>query len=342
MKVSGVSFSVNRKLSRCEQQYSYDKEEKLRKKIKSVGLFRGDLGHQLVEAHYTKGGPGWEAKYEELVKTRWDTLFGEEREEIYGVDFMTDLQELMKHYADHWGNMDENWSVLHVEKEFDLMTKQGWPVRWKADLVVEEIIKASSTRRIKGHERKKIILVEHKFKKAIPSSEERILEPQVHSYAWLLNKVGIPVESIVWDYIRTESVPRPAILKNGSLSVRKMNTDQRGYIRSLREANLYPQSAEDLAGLENTLKRMPETLSLERVRNSVNLKMGENFVRDWVERGRRAEQIERPLRSWNRNCKFDCDFYLLCQCDMRGDTDRNFVILKNYESKPEREKEELK
>lgn len=341
LKVSGVSFSSNNKLSRCEQQYAYNYEEKLQLKRKKVGLFRGDLGHQLVEAHYTRPGPGWEAKFDELKSERWDKLFDEEKED-YGMDFMESLHDLMEHYADHWASWDADWKVLDVEKDFEIMTKNGWPIRWKADLLIEETIKASTARRIKGHEATRNILVEHKFKKAIPTSEERILQPQVHSYAWLLGKKGIVVDSILWDYIRTEPVPRPKINKDGSLSIRQINTDQRGYLKSLREAGITPQTEEDTIGLDNKLKTLPETLSLERVANSVNLRMGERFVRDWVERARRAESIKRPLRSWNRNCKFDCDFYLLCQADMRGDTDRNLIIIKNYEKKPDRIKEELK
>lgn len=339
MIVKGVSFSSDRKLARCEQQYSYNYEEKLQLKRKKVGLFRGDLGHQLVEAHYTRPGPGWRAKFQELVDSRWTPLFDEEKAD-YGIDFMQDLYELMEHYESHWAEDDANWTVLHVEKDFEIMTKIGFPIRWKADLVVEDSRRVSSIRRIKGHEQKRKILVEHKFKKAIPDSEERILQPQVHAYAFLLSKVGIHVDTILWDYVRTEPVPRPRINQDGNLSVRKINTDQRGYLQSLRDANIEATTPDELIGLQNKLDTLPETLSLERVPNSVNLKMGEQFVKDWVERARRAQSIKRPLRNWNRNCKFDCDFYLLCQADMRQDTDRNLIIMKNYE--PKKRREELK
>jgi hypothetical protein len=317
--------------------YHYVYEEKLQIKKKKVGLFRGDLGHQLVEAHYTRPGPGWRSKFDQLMTERWDPLFDEEKEE-YGLDFMQSIYELMEHYEDHWKDDDSNWSVIHVEKDFELMTKLGWPVKWRTDLVVEDSRKVSTVRRIKGHEQKRHILVEHKFKKAIPEAEERILQPQVHSYAWLLGKVGLPIDTILWDYIRTEPVPRPRINKNGALSVRKINTDQRGLWKSIREAGYSPQEIEQY--FREDLNTLPETLSLERVQNSVNLKIGEQFVKDWIERGKRAMTTTRPLRNWNRNCKFDCDFYTLCQVDMRGDTDRQFVILKNYEPKPD--KEELK
>ena len=344
MRVSGVSFSSDRKLARCEQQYSYSYEEKLQLKRKKIGLFRGDLGHQLVEAHYTRidgvSAPGWRSKFEQLVAERWTPLFDEEKED-YGMDFMDTLYELMEHYEDHWKEDDANWRVISLEHDYELMTKLGFPVRWKADLIVEDTRRVSTARRIKGHEQYKRILVEHKFKKAIPESDERILQPQVHSYAWLLSKVGFQIDTILWDYIRTEPVPRPKINKDGNLSIRQINTDQRGYLKSLKEAGIEAKTPDELQGLQNKLDTLPITLSLERVPNSVNLRMGEQFVKDWVERARRAKNTKRPLRSWNRNCKFDCDYYTLCQVDMRGDTDRSLVILKNYEKKPDR-KEELK
>jgi hypothetical protein len=345
MKVKGVSFSSDKKLARCEMQYHYHYEEKIRLKRKKIGLFRGDLGHQLVEAHYTRvngvSQPGWRSKFEELSRTRWDPLFDEEKED-YGMDFMSSLWELMEHYENHWAEDDRNWTVIHLEEAFERMTRFGWPIRWKADLIVEDTRRVSTVRRIRGHEQKKKILVEHKFNKAIPDPKERLLQPQVHSYAYLLSKIGINVDSILWDYIRTEPVPRPKVLKDGSLSDRKLNTDQRSYLKSMREAGIECQNEAENIWLQNKLDSLPETLALERVQNSVNLKLGERFVRDWVERARRAETHTRPLLNWNRNCKFDCDFYKLCMVDMRGDTDRRLVILRDYEPKPKKEEEELK
>jgi hypothetical protein len=340
LKVSGVSFSSDRKLARCEMQYHYNYEEKLQLKRKKIGLFRGELGHLLVEAHYTRPGPGWKAKFDQLWEERWNPLFDEEKED-YGMDFMDTLYELMEHYESRWSEDDSGWTVVSLEKDYEIKTKLGFPVRWKADLIVEDSRRVSTVRRIKGHELKRRILVEHKFKKSIPGSDERILQPQVHAYAFLLGKVGFPVDTILWDYIRTEPVPRPKVNKDGSLSVRQINTDQRGYLKSLKEAGIEHNTPEELEILQKKLDSLPLTLSLERVPNSVNLKMGQEFVKDWIERARRAQLTTRPLRSWGRNCKFDCDYYKLCQVDMRGDTERNLVILRDYEKKPAR-KEELK
>lgn len=337
MIVKSCSFSSDKKLARCEAQFDYRYGQGLQKKIKPIGLYRGDWGHQLLEARYRDGD--WKKHFKKLKKT-WDKLFDEEKE-FYGLGFPQAVYDLLEHYDEYWSGWEKNWKILHIEKRFELKTKWGFPLRWQADLIVEETIPASTKRRIRGHGKKINVLVETKFKKSIPDSSERILQPQVHGYAFLLGKVGIKVESILWNYIRTEPVPRPKILKDGSLSERQINTDRPGYLKSLAEAGITAETANDWIGIQNKLKTLPETLALERITNSVNFPMGEQFVRDWVERHRRALGIERPLRSWNRNCKWDCDYYNLCQVDMLGQTDRNLVILRDFTTRETRP-EELK
>lgn len=313
MKVTGVSYSSDKKLARCEQQYSYRYDQQLRRKVKKLGLFRGDWLHELLQAYREK--KDWKKRWRELKKERWDKLFDEEKEN-YGPDFPQGVYDLMEHYVEYWGERDKDLKVVQIEKSYELMTKFGWPVRWKSDYIVKD--------------GKVVVLFENKNKKKIPESNERILAPQVHAYCFLLSKVGIKIDRIVWDYMRTEPVPRPKILKDGSLSTRKIQTDQRSYLAAMKEAGIHLESEEDIIGLENHLKGLPETLSLLRVTNTPNLKVGELFVRDWIDRARRAEKIKRPTRNWNSSCRWDCDYKDLCQIDMLGKS-RDLEIKKNFE-----------
>src|SRR5476651_661160 len=128
MRVSGVSFSSDRKLSRCEMQYSYRYDQGLKLKTKQKGLYMGDWMHQLEEAYY-KGD--WHKKYGELVKTNWDKLFDEERDMYEERGFTPQVAfDLMEHYAEHWGPIEQDWEILHVEESHELMLKAGFPVRW--------------------------------------------------------------------------------------------------------------------------------------------------------------------------------------------------------------------
>jgi len=162
----------------------------------------------------------------------------------------------------------------------------------------------------------------------------------VHSYAYLLRRVGIDIKFIIWNYLRTTRVPSPTLNKDGSISKRKINTDRRTYERFLKENKIHPKG-DEVIGVENKLESLPETLSLLRVRNSVNLKVGEMFVREWLERARRAQAITRPLRTFNRNCSWDCDYYELCQIDMLG-RDRETHIKQNFVQISKRNGEETK
>lgn len=327
MNVTGVSYSSDKKLVRCEQQYSYRYDEKLKRRIKGEGLFRGDWLHQLLEAYRKR--QDWEKQYLVLMKV-WDKLFDEERE-MYGETFPQDIHDLFEHYTEHWGPADAKLRPICVEQAFDLTTKRGLLIRFKSDYIATD--------------GKVNILFENKNKKQIPEADQRILDRQVNGYVYLLSKLPKPIKihKIVWDYIRTTPVPRPKIKKNGELSERQINTDRRGYLLSLKEAKIHPKTEDERIGLENVLKSLPETLSLERVTNAPNLKVGELVVRDWVERAMRAQLIKRPTRNWNSDCKWDCDYMMLCQADMIGKPDRNAIIKKDFVTsiRPAEELEEL-
>lgn len=332
MKVTGISFSSDHKLVRCERQYSYRYDEKLKTRVKSKGLYMGSIIHDLLEAYRLK--KDWEKAFAKFKKEQWARLFDEEREKYEENGLTPELvRDLFSHYVEHWQPEDALLAPLYVEKDFELMVNLDAstrvPIRFKADYLAKS--------------GKEIILFENKNKKTIPESDERILSPQPHCYCFLLSKLKPPiiVTKIVWDYIRTTPVPRPKILKNGNLSTRDINTDQRSYLLSLKEAGIHPKG-DEVIGLENHLKTLPETLSLARVTNKPNLKIGESFVRDWVDRARRARGITRPTRNWRRDCKWDCDYMTLCQADLLGKPDRETIIKHDFVKsiKPVEEKEE--
>lgn len=316
MRVTGVSFSSDKKLARCEQQYSYRYDEKLKRRVKSKGLYVGDWMHQLLEEYRRKGD--WKKKFVEVKKELWDKLFDEEKEGYEEDGFVPQVAyDLMDHYVETYDEEDKVYEPLHVEQYFELDLKVGFPFRWKSDYIA------------RNTETGLTVLFENKNKKEIPDAKERILEGQVHSYCFLLYRKGIRIDRIMWDYIRTTPVPRPKILKDGSLSERKINTDQRNYLAALKEAKIHPKG-DELIGLQNLLKTLPETLSLLRVGNKPNLKVGELFVRDAVERARRARSVSRPTRHWVRDCQWMCDYTQLCMADMTGKPDRNTIIKKDF------------
>lgn len=316
MIVRSVSYSSDKTAARCDMRYKYRYEERLKKRVKKIGLYRGDWIHQLLE-HYRKTGK-WKSKFKEIKATMWDKLFDEEKEE-YGEDFPMSVVELFSHYVEYWGSEDQNYEVVSVEQECELVTSHGFPIRWKMDAVMRD--------KDNGH----LVLFENKNKKTIPESEERILQTQPHTYAYLYERLtGDRIHKIVWDYIRTSPVPRPQILKSGGLSIRKINTDQRGYLMSLKEAGIHPNDSEEYQAIQAHLDTLPPTLSLERVVNVTNYQIGRRFANEWLARGLRLQQIKKPLLTYTKDCKWDCDYYNLCQSEMRGGKDRDLIIKKDF------------
>lgn len=321
MRVSGISYSSDKKLSHCEMQYSYRYDQKLKPRVKKKGLFTGGWMHDLQEEYYRWLQSGHRAaiafgakgillkKYKQLKAENWDKLFDEEKEMFEEKGFTPKVAwDLMTHYIEHYYPIEKDWEILYVEESFELPTKFGFPIRWKADLIYRD--------------QGRVCLLETKNKEKMPDSNERIAAPQPHAYAFLSNRIGIKIDRIVWNYVRTSPIPRPQILKRGGLSTRKIETDKRSYLVSCEEAGIKPN--------QSFLESLPDTLSLMRVTNVANLKLGELFVRDWVERAKRAQKITRPTRNWTRDCKWSCDYTDLCLADMMGKTDREHEIRKNF------------
>jgi hypothetical protein len=326
MKVKSVSYSSDRKLRRCERQYSYRYDEGLKARTKSKGLFMGSVMHELQQAHYK--GEGWQKHFKLWKKESWGRLFEEEREMYIENGFSPEFAfDLFSHYVERWEPEDKNWQVVLVEQRFELSTKLGIPVIFQADLIVKD--KRDGV----------YCLVETKNNKEIPTAEQRILAPQIHSYCYLLSKIrteqfpnGIKIGRVIWNYLRTAPVPKPSLNKDGSVSKRKINTDQRMYQLFLKESKIHPKTEDERIGIENTLNNLPETLALLRVTNRPNLKVGEMFVRQWLERARRAKGIKTPLHNWSRDCQWTCDYKLLCEADILG-KDRTSIIRKNFVTK---------
>lgn len=315
MIVKACSMSSDRTLARCEYMYHYKYDERLKKRVVSKGLYMGDWMHQLLEAHYLKRS--WQKQFEQLKRKSWDKLFDEEREMYEENGFTPALAyDLMEHYTDHWRDDEKHWEILEVEEFHKLPTPYGFPVVFKVDLLIKR----------KG----RIGLIESKNQKVIPDANERMLSPQAHAYCRLLKTRGIKVDFILWNYIRTTPVPQPQIKKNGELSERKINTDQRMYQRALTAAGIKPKNASEAAAMSKKINSLPPTLALERVTNVPNLAIGELFIKTWIKRHRRALTIDEPMRTFVRSCAWDCDYYKLCQADMRNKTDRKAIIKRDF------------
>jgi PD-(D/E)XK nuclease superfamily len=313
MDIYSVSYSSDKSLSRCEQQYSYKYQEGLRPKRKASPLFRGDWIHEIFKAHYR--GEDWSKKFNQLIKEKWDPLFDEEKE-YYGEDFPQSVRELIELHMEFYSKLDKKWKIVKCEEKISVPTKFGFPINFIVDLIVKE--------------GKYNILVERKSHKKIPDAKVRLFNVQPHSYCYLLQKTqGIKIDQILWDYLRTEPVTAPQVKKNGELSERSIDTDQMT-VRKVLKAHKIPEKQ-----YSDLLKSLPKSISLERYRATPNIKVGEVFVRDWIERVLRFKNHKRITRRFVKDCGWDCDFYELCMLDMEKKRDRGIYIKKHFNKRGE-------
>lgn len=312
MDIFSVSYSSDKSLSRCEQQWAYKYQEGLKPKIKGTPLFMGDWIHRLLKAHYLK--EGWEKAFIKLKKKLWTPLFDEEKE-YYGEDFPDRVKGLISHYVETYAKQDAKWKIIKVEEKVSLPTKFGFPVNFIVDLIVQD--------------GKWKLLVETKTHKNIPDAKVRIFNVQPHSYCFLLKKVGLHVDQIVWNYLKTEPITAPQVKQDGQLSSRQIDTDKRTVRQVLKDNDLKEKDYKEL------LDSLPETKALERHTSTPNFKIGELFVRDWIDRARRMQKIIRPTRRFVKDCGWDCDFYNLCMSDMEGKRDRNLIIKRDFTKRGE-------
>ena len=308
--IDRVSFTHHRTLERCEQKFSYRYEEGLKPKTKRLPLYKGSWVHQLLEA--LNKGKDWKKLHAKIKREQWNKLFDEEKE-IYGEETPNEVFKLLSHYEDHYAKQ-RKWNIWEVEKYYSFPTNVGLSVVMKVDMLIKLA-------------RNAIGLVETKTHKKLPSAKDRFLHPQAHSYAFILKKLGVPIQRIIFNYIRTEPVPSPRMLKKGKLSERKIETDKPTFLAALKKYRLNPTK------FKKRLKDLPDTVVLQRKEVSPNFRIGKHFVTQWIVRRMeyiKARKSRKPLLSFNHQCTWDCEYYDLCIIDMLG-RDRKAIIKIKYE-----------
>ena len=301
-----VSFTHHKTLERCERKFSYRYEEGLKPKTKRLPLYRGSWVHQLLEA--LNKGKDWKKLHAKIKREQWNKLFDEEKE-IYGEETPNEVFKLLSHYEDYYSKQ-KKWKIWAVEKYYSITTKAGqMTVVMKVDMLINLGKDA-------------IGLVETKTHKKLPDAKDRFLHPQAHAYAFILKTLKIPIQRIIFNYIRTEPVPAPALLKNGELSERKIQTDKPTFLAALKKYKLNPIK------FKKRLNKLPDTVVLQRKAVSPNFKVGKYFVTQWIIRRMeyiKARKRREPTLSFNHQCTWDCEYYDLCIIDTLG-RDRNAII----------------
>lgn len=305
-----ITFSRIRSWRRCRRQHFYKFIKRIQRKKPPMPFFKGDAVHELCKAYLT--GKAWTKKWKEYAEA-FNKLFAEERE-MHG-DVPGDLKRVMEGYVKRW--KDDGLKYISVEKryDFDLGPQVAGAVfSFEPDALVQD-------------EKKRKWLFERKTAKTLPDEDFRLSDIQTILYRWALSRVGIPIDGVLWDYVRTKPPTIPQQLKNGGLSVaQNIDTDYDTYLGEVKRLKLdpreYKEKLDSLVGAE--------TRFYKRVYMPVSDDVMAKIVKDMIRTAK--EIVKRPkskVRTLTRDCN-QCEFYQLCQAELR-DLDTDFILKTQYE-----------
>lgn len=189
------THSMLKTFRRCPKQAEYKYVERLKPRVLGRPLRLGTWMHELQEAKST--GQDWRDKHQELIDTRWNKLFDEEKEDIG--DLPGHCKRLMESYE--WYYKADEWIFHEVEFVLEAELPDGSIYRGKIDALIENQFG--------------LWIVDRKWHKSLPNTDYRILDSQSALYVWAAKKNKIPVLGHIWDYGRSKPPTWPDMLKSG-------------------------------------------------------------------------------------------------------------------------------
>lgn len=321
-----ISVSKWATLVRCLRKYYYAYELNLRRKVQAVPLVRGSLGHECLQ-HYYKSDCDLQSIKHPIIsfKKQLDNLSIEERE-MYA-SLPDDAVRIMRGYHSYWHD-DKNLRVwedddgLFIERELVVPITRGVHLVLIVDLLAED-------------QNGLLWIMDHKWVKGEPPAELRTHDYQGGAYYWALTKLGYKPEGVVWNYLRTKAPSEPKVLKDGTLSKAKIDTDRATYMAAIKKNGLNPADYED----------MLSSLSAKTFFNRVRLPQPDALVETIVDELKRVGQMVRTLkgkpqqrfvRTLCRTCEWDCEFKPLCLAELQK-RNTELMLSNHYE---ERRKED--
>lgn len=321
------------------EKYGNGKDRELIPKVTKVALFRGSWMHALQEVHHklwagldhaiikvpegrtmvNAAVDSWEMAHERMT-AYYNSLFEEERHELGNLP--DECDRLFNAYLSFYAGDNERYRPILLgdgvpASEFIIevpLTKWGIkePFKGTVDLLVEDL------------EYGGIWIWDAKWVKKVPAAEERMMSPQALMYAWALRKMGHDIRGFVFNYGRTKAPVIPAVLKRGTLSMRKnMDTNYETYLAEIKEIHkdrwkeyrdtIYSEFLETLKG--------KEVLWFRRERIPVETSRIKQALGEFVVTGRQIDKRNKGQyvpRSYFYNCKFGCEYHDLCVTEFNG------------------------
>lgn len=307
-----VSQSKVKTYRRCHRAYHNKYVEKLKRKRVKRPLMFGRIVHDMIDA-YANGDDPFEVLDNIGIENM--KLFAAEKE-MYG-EIVDDIGIIMEDYFQHWPERDLVYlrrNRRSAEHEFEIELFPGVLWNGKIDGV------AKTPNKLKW-------LVEHKTFTRMPGEDERWRNLQSVTYIRALDILGWqPVDGTCWDYIRSKAPPRPGLLKDKSLSKKKIDTLPTAILAAIEAHGLNVKDYESfIVSMEsnrpNWFKRIHTPVGKEVV-DKVFADF-ENTVREMVDKHGKVRDM-----NIDRHCGW-CDFEPLCRAELQG-LDVDYVKKKEY------------
>ena len=277
---------------------------KLEPKAKKIQLERGSWLHVLLQTHYD--GEDWKRAHKRLTTVFYD-LFEEQREELG--DLPDECLRIMRSYLRYWKNEDQ--FLIPVDSELDeiVTLPNGLEFHIIVDLIMED--------------RRTGILwpFDHKSRKSFESSDNMLLDPQLSNYYWALRIMGYkPLGGVVYNEIRTKPPTVPKLTaRTGQLSRRRnIDTDVYTFMSQIKRYGFDPS---DYADILRHLARTEHERFFRRVKLPKDPPLLRTMRRELVYSAREIANAERANafpRSFNKQCRWDCDFRNICIAELMG------------------------
>lgn len=311
-----ISNSKARTWRRCPKKYEYKYVEKLKPRAKGIPLEKGSWCHALLEAYYN--GDDWRKAHRQQKKG-FKKLFEEERA-LLG-DLPEECERLMRSYLRRYEEEDGHFKIVDTELNEYITLPNGLRVQVIIDLVYEDSMG--------------LWAMDHKFRGRFEDVDNMRLDPQLTVYHWAAELLGYPLVGVVYNEVLTKPPTLPKLTSTGKLERRSnLFCDPHTYAQEVRRHGL---DIGDYAGFIRTLTERAETKFFRRTYLPKDDAMVKNAMQDlnWTAQEiMGAEATGRFPRTFDKSCKFGCEYKDLCLTQYSGG-DGAGVIRQQFREKEE-------
>jgi hypothetical protein len=307
-----VSQSKAKQYRECRRKWWYAHVMRLARKKPVRPLTFGSIVHKMKETWAEGGDPI--SVLDGLP--RQDLEAYADDVEQFG-DIVEDIRYIFEAYMAFWADRELKYlphDRCYAEHSFEV------------EIPKEKILVKGTIDAVTQH-RKYNWLTEHKNHKSIPNDDERWRSVQSVVYIKVIAILGWwkDIEGTCWDYIRTKSPSRPELLKDGSVSRRKIDTLPQVVRDTLRAYKKDPNYKSLVDAAELNMPTYFQRVYTPIKRQLVD-KVWEGFLS--TAREMRDAKLREPVMTIGRHCSW-CPFESICRAELTGG-DVDFVIEHEY------------